>query len=86
MGRSSRPWKERRRKRSPSPGVGLSRARPNRNQNGTRGWAAIDFRGHTARRGAETPGELILDATVAEQAIRYPNDLSLFNEAWEFNV
>lgn len=29
---------------------------------------------------------MILDATVAEQAIRYPNDLSLLNEAWEFNV
>jgi hypothetical protein len=26
-------------------------------------------------------GRLILDATVAEQAIRYPNDLSLLNEA-----
>ncbi len=30
-------------------------------------------------------GKLILDATVAEQAIRYPTDLSLLNEAREFS-
>lgn len=30
-------------------------------------------------------GRLILDATVAEQAIRYPTDLSLLNEAREFS-
>lgn len=30
-------------------------------------------------------GKLILDATVAEQAIRYPTDLSLVNEAREFS-
>ncbi len=29
-------------------------------------------------------GKLILDATVAEQAIRYPTDLSLLNEVREF--
>ena len=29
-------------------------------------------------------GKLILDATVVEQAIRYPTDLSLLNEAREF--
>jgi IS5 family transposase len=28
---------------------------------------------------------LILDATVVEQAIRYPTDLSLLNEAREFS-
>jgi hypothetical protein len=36
----------------------------------------------------ETPshqGKLILDATVVEQAIRYPTDLSLLNEAGEFS-
>ncbi len=36
----------------------------------------------------ETPthqGKLILDATVVEQAIRYPTDLSLLNEAREFS-
>jgi hypothetical protein len=36
----------------------------------------------------ETPehqGKLILDATVAPQAIRYPTDLSLLNEAREFS-
>ena len=31
-------------------------------------------------------GKLILDATVAPQAIRYPTDLSLLNEARVFNV
>jgi IS5 family transposase len=30
-------------------------------------------------------GKLILDATVAEQAIRYPTDLSLLNEARQFS-
>ena len=30
-------------------------------------------------------GKLILDATVSEQAIRYPTDLSLVNEAREFS-
>ena len=30
-------------------------------------------------------GQLILDATVVEQAIRYPTDLSLLNEAREFS-
>jgi hypothetical protein len=37
---------------------------------------------------AEEPthqGKLILDATVAEQAIRYPTDLNLLNEAREFS-
>ena len=37
---------------------------------------------------SETPthqGKLILDATVVEQAIRYPTDLSLLNEAREFS-
>ena len=35
--------------------------------------------------GRERQGKLILDATVAEQAIRYPTDLSLLNEAREFS-
>jgi hypothetical protein len=30
-------------------------------------------------------GRLIVDATVVEQAIRYPTDLSLLNEAREFS-
>jgi len=34
---------------------------------------------------AEPQGKLILDATVAPQAIRYPTDLSLLNEAREFS-
>jgi IS5 family transposase len=45
-----------------------------------------------AAQAADTPaeagprqGKLILDATVAEQAIRYPTDLSLLNEAREFS-
>ena len=33
----------------------------------------------------EHEGKLILDATVAPQAIRYPTDLSLLNEAREFS-
>ena len=33
----------------------------------------------------EPQGKLILDATVAPQAIRYPTDLSLLNEAREFS-
>jgi transposase, IS5 family len=33
----------------------------------------------------EHQGKLILDATVAPQAIRYPTDLSLLNEAREFS-
>jgi len=33
----------------------------------------------------ENSGKLILDATVAEQAIRYPTDLSLLNEARELS-
>ena len=33
----------------------------------------------------EHQGQLILDATVCEQAIRYPTDLSLLNEAREFS-
>lgn len=34
---------------------------------------------------AQRQGKLILDATVAEQAIRYPTDLSLLNEARELS-
>ena len=34
---------------------------------------------------SQPQGKLILDATVAEQAIRYPTDLSLVNEAREFS-
>lgn len=42
----------------------------------------------TIRNEKDTPtpqGKLILDATVVEQAIRYPTDLSLLNEAREFS-
>lgn len=35
--------------------------------------------------GSERQGKLILDATVTSQAIRYPTDLSLLNEAREFS-
>jgi hypothetical protein len=35
--------------------------------------------------GTERQGKLIIDATVAPQAIRYPTDLSLLNEAREFS-
>ena len=37
------------------------------------------------KEGSTQQGKLILDATVAEQAIRYPTDLSLLNEAREFS-
>jgi hypothetical protein len=40
--------------------------------------------GTTDERDQEHQGKLILDATVAPQAIRYPTDLSLLNEAREF--
>jgi len=47
---------------------------------------------HPSASGGESPdkapehqGKLILDATVAPQAIRYPTDLSLLNEAREFS-
>ena len=33
----------------------------------------------------EHQGQLILDATVCEQAMRYPTDLSVLNEAREFS-
>ena len=42
--------------------------------------------GSTAGEGSpEREGKLILDATVTSQAIRYPTDLSLLNEAREFS-
>lgn len=44
------------------------------------GSAVKDFQQET-----EHQGKLILDATVCEQAIRYPTDLSLLNEAREFS-
>ena len=41
--------------------------------------------GETEETAAKHQGKLILDATVAPQAIRYPTDLSLLNEAREFS-
>ena len=41
--------------------------------------------GGSENRAPEPQGKLILDATVAPQAIRYPTDLSLLNEAREFS-
>lgn len=38
-----------------------------------------------AQKGEAPQGKLILDATVAPQAIRYPTDLSLLNEARQFS-
>lgn len=35
--------------------------------------------------GSQPAGKLIIDATVAEQAIRYPTDLGLLNEAREIS-
>lgn len=40
---------------------------------------------HTGQAKEENRGKLLLDATVAEQAIRYPTDLSLLNEAREIS-
>ena len=37
------------------------------------------------RDGPDNRGKLIVDATVAEQAIRYPTDLGLLNEAREIS-
>lgn len=39
----------------------------------------------SAQEKPEPQGKLIIDATVTEQAIRYPTDLSLLNEAREFS-
>ena len=49
--------------------------------------AADDVEGPSSGEGETTApqGKLILDATVAPQAIRYPTDLSLLNEAREFS-
>jgi len=41
--------------------------------------------GESSDKAPEHQGKLILDATVAPQAIRYPTDLSLLNEAREFS-
>ena len=41
--------------------------------------------GTPRKRNRNIEGKLILDATVAPQAIRYPTDLSLLNEAREFS-
>ena len=41
--------------------------------------------GESPDKAPEHQGKLILDATVAPQAIRYPTDLSLLNEAREFS-
>lgn len=41
--------------------------------------------GRSEEESPERQGKLILDATVAPQAIRYPTDLSLLNEAREFS-
>ncbi|RLJ17275.1 IS5 family transposase [bacterium endosymbiont of Escarpia laminata] len=44
-----------------------------------------DSRSTTGEPKVKYQGKLILDATVAPQAIRYPTDLSLLNEACEFS-
>ena len=41
--------------------------------------------GQTKKEKAENQGKMLVDATVAEQAIRYPTDLSLLNEAREIS-
>ena len=33
----------------------------------------------------EDKGKMLVDATVCEQAIRYPTDMSLLNESWEIS-
>ena len=45
----------------------------------------MDLGGTTEEAESKHQGKLILDATVAPQAIRYPTDLSLLNEAREFS-
>ena len=45
----------------------------------------VDKPGRTGKAKEENRGKLLLDATVAEQAIRYPTDLSLLNEAREIS-
>lgn len=50
---------------------------------GVQGNRADDFEEPAQK--SDRHGKLILDATVAEQAIRYPTDLSLLNEARQFS-
>ena len=33
----------------------------------------------------ERKGKMLVDATVCEQAIRYPTDINLLNESWEIS-
>ena len=67
---------------------GKDRQSPHDSSSGSTGSAA-EMTQAAASTPAETEqanrGKLILDATVADQAIRYPTDLSLLNEAREFS-
>ncbi len=72
-------------KRQPAPGRGVkpaeAEAQPEQSEEEAPSTAGSPPPGEEARH----QGKLILDATVAEQAIRYPTDLSLLNEAREFS-
>ena len=73
-------------KKKPVQKNGKDRQSPHDSSSGSTGSAAEMTQASTP---AETEqanrGKLILDATVADQAIRYPTDLSLLNEAREFS-
>ena len=56
------------------------KAKPDRDDDPPSGSGGVSEKGASKRQ-----GKLILDATVTSQAIRYPTDLSLLNEAREFS-
>jgi len=75
-------------KRKPAPGRRLKPGKgeaqqpePERDAQGSPSTSGEPAQGE----GAKHQGKLIVDATVAEQAIRYPSDLGLLNEAREFS-
>ncbi len=75
-------------KRKPAPGrrpkLGKSEAQQPEPERDAQGPPSISG-GTPQGEEAKHQGKLIVDATVAEQAIRYPTDLGLLNEAREFS-
>jgi hypothetical protein len=72
-------------KRKPAPGRELSPSKAEPQPERNRDEPSSTFAGTPQGEEAKHQGKLIVDATVAEQAIRYPTDLGLLNEAREFS-
>jgi hypothetical protein len=77
-------------KRKPAAKHGKHRQRPDDSSSGGGGSESKlvppqDVASTPGKEEQSNRGKLILDATVADQAIRYPTDLSLLNEAREFS-